>query len=506
MSNRARARCNCLWNSGSADPQIVHALKGSAATPADQRRTVAASEWIGNGLAADRAVKVHADLLLWHLFILRALGKLEVVRLCSPCIAAALLLTSAACDRKLERAPVIGESYAGPASLTLRQEINPRSPVVATVEHGEKLEIIQKRRRFTRVRTAKQVEGWTDDSMLLSAQQMDNLRRLGEKSNTAPSQGVASTYEVLNVHIAPERLSPSFLQIKEGEKFDVIGHRVTPRNPPAPPRPPALAKTRSKKASREKKSKDSVAPPPMPRPPALPRNWRELSRTNFEPPAASTAVHNSRPQPPAESAMDDWSMVRTKSGQTGWVLTRRFYMAIPDEVAQYAEGRRITSYFAAGELREEGVVKNNWVWTTVERGQPPYDFDSFRVFTWNNKKRRYETAHIERNVKGYFPMLKHPVAAPRNAKVKGAASGEKLPGFSVVLEKKDGRRYRRSYAFIGNVVRYSGEELVAADSQSPAGAPPPIANQAQPGTPAAASFYKRMKEQAGELRKRWFGR
>ena len=35
--------------------------------------------------------------------------------------------------------------------------------------------------------------------------------------------------------------------------------------------------------------------------------------------------------------MEDWSLVRTKDGQIGWVLTRNLDMSIPDEVAQYAK-------------------------------------------------------------------------------------------------------------------------------------------------------------------------
>ena len=68
--------------------------------------------------------------------------------------------------------------------------------------------------------------------------------------------------------------------------------------------------------------------------------------------------------------MDDWSLVRTPDGKAGWVLTRPLSMAIPDEVAQYAEGHRITSYFALGQVHDDDVVKNNWLWTTITKGRP----------------------------------------------------------------------------------------------------------------------------------------
>ncbi|MBI1788923.1 MAG: SH3 domain-containing protein, partial [Acidobacteria bacterium] len=57
-------------------------------------------------------------------------------------------------------------------------EIAPRSAVVAAVNHGERLEIVQQRRRFYRVRTPKGIEGWADERMLLSAGEVSELRRL----------------------------------------------------------------------------------------------------------------------------------------------------------------------------------------------------------------------------------------------------------------------------------------------------------------------------------------
>ena len=51
--------------------------------------------------------------------------------------------------------------------------------------------------------------------------------------------------------------------------------------------------------------------------------------------------------------MEDWNLVRTKDGKAGWVLSRMLVMAIPDEVAQYSEGARITSLFPSREPSED---------------------------------------------------------------------------------------------------------------------------------------------------------
>src|SRR5438477_3271322 len=230
------------------------------------------------------------------------------------------------CKSEPARPPAVAEAYAGPASLNIRQDIGLQSPVVATVAHGDRLEILQRRRRFVKVRTTRHAEGWTDERLLLSPEEVAKLRLLSEQTKSAPSQGVATSYEIINVHTTPDRQSPSFLVVKEGEKVDVIGRRVAPRVGPAPPRPaPQAAPTRTKKS---KKAKLVVPPPPMPPAPKPPPDWIELSKLRSTPGPASE---------PPPVPMEDWSLVRNAAGQSGWVLTRRLTMAIPDEVAQYAE-------------------------------------------------------------------------------------------------------------------------------------------------------------------------
>src|SRR5262249_760540 len=141
---------------------------------------------------------------------------------------------------------------------------------------------------------------------------------------------------------------------------------------------------------------------PMPKPPEPPANWLELSRTERDepPPGEEPPEPDNTPEP-----TDDWSLVRIAGGQSGWVRTRRLGMAIPDEVAQYAWGRRIVPYFPLATIDDGDQKKHVWLWTTVADGVHPYDFDSIRVFIWNLRRRRYETAYIERNVKGFAPVL-----------------------------------------------------------------------------------------------------
>ena len=360
------------------------------------------------------------------------------------------------CSKGPPRAQPVGEAFVGPAVLKIRSDIPLQSSTVTTVKHGDRLAILQTRRRFLRVRTPSGAEGWTDERQLLASGDMDSLRELNARAAKLPSQGVATTYAPLNVHTQPVLSSPSFLQLKENEKFHVLQSIVLPRSdtprksliPPAPKKPKGPPKKEAKKPA--------VSPPPMPKPPAPPADWLELSKTERD-----EADADAEKLPPQKLAprTDGWSLIRAPSGQAGWVLTRLVSMAIPDDVAQYAEGKRIVSYFPLGEVQDGDLKKKLWLWTTTADSKQPWDFDSFRVFSWSLRRHRYETAYIERNLKGYSPVLLKQVELTSKS---GASS---QPGFSICVEKKDGQRVRREYALLGVAIRFSGDH--------PCEAPPP---------------------------------
>jgi hypothetical protein len=195
--------------------------------------------------------------------------------------------------------------------------------------------------------------------------------------------------------------------------------------------------------------------------------------------------------------MDDWSLIRTPGGESGWVLTRRLVMAIPDEVAQYAEGHRIVSYFPLGQVADDDKKKANWLWTTIGDGTRDYDFDSFRVFIWSLRRHRYETAYIERNLRGYAPvLLKQIELSSANSKIRS----QKYPGFSLCVERKDGQRVRRSYAFLTNIVRYAGEQPCETAPLETAQAAAPLPSGSEPQR--AAGFMERVRARLRRLFRR----
>lgn len=155
-------------------------------------------------------------------------------------------------------------------------------------------------------------------------------------------------------------------------------------------------------------------------------------------------------------------------------------MSIPDEVAQYAEGHRITAYFSLGKTSDKDEQKDIWLWTTATGLGLDHDFDGYRVFTWSTRRHRYETAYIQRRIRGYFPVL-----------VKGDQ-------FSVCIERPDGSVVRKRYAMVGNSVRGMGEQ----GCERPAvaiEAAPEAKIELHPQPPAPKSLAARAKDQFHKL-------
>lgn len=331
----------------------------------------------------------------------------------------------ASCARGPDREPALGEAYAGPMALQVREALVARAKAVDTLKHGERVELLGRRRGFYRIRTEHGREGWVDGRQLLSAQEMEALRRLARRAAGAPSQGAATVLEPLNMHTGPYRQAPSFRRIQPEERVDVIVYERVERKPYAPP--PLLKQsstTAQRKAASPKKQKAGDEPLAKPPAPALPDDWLEMSRP--------ARLEEKAPDPGPAAPVDEWALVRSKDGAAGWVLARMLYMAIPDEVAQYAERARIMAYFQIGAVKGKAVEKPVWLWAAQSQRNAEYDFDSLRIFVWSAKRGRWETAFIERGLKGRLP-------------VKLRNSGAGVAGFDIVVEEKDGGTVKRRY-------------------------------------------------------------
>lgn len=314
----------------------------------------------------------------------------------------ALAVALAACGRGSEKAKEI--AYVAAQQVILRDRLATVYNQVGTVSNGERVEVLETRRRFARVRTARGEEGWLEQRHLVSQEVFDGFGKLARDHATAPVQAQGIARAGLNMHLAPDRDADHLYQLKEGERVEVI-----------------------KRATAEK---------PQP---------RMATPDGKEPP----------------KAYEDWWLVRDAQKHAGWVLGRMVDIDAPLEVAQYAEGQRIVAYFVLNQVQDgDKKVAQYLLLFTEPRDGLPFDFNQARIFTWNVRRHRYETAYRERKLAGMLPATVGHEAFPREGD---------LPTFTLRVQDENGQLVERKYKLNGPIVRrvLSPEEQARSVEQFP---------------------------------------
>jgi hypothetical protein len=284
--------------------------------------------------------------------------------------------------------------YVSAPQAMLRDNVAAVYNKVGIVKNGEQVEVLEKSRRFVRVRTARNEIGWLEQRYLVSQQVYDGFQKLAaDHAHDVPQAHATTRYDV-NLHVTPDRDSEHFYQLKEGEKLELLA-RATAEKPGTAP---------SAKLVSEKPAAKAPAP-----------------------------------------ALEDWWVVRDARGHSGWLLARMVDLDVPIEIAQYAEGQRIVAYFVLNEVPDEGKqIPQYLVGMTEPRDGLPYDYEQIRVFTWNLHRHRYETAYRDRKLAGVFPITV------------GQQSFDKegtLPTFTLRLKDDSGQVTTSTYKLNGPMVR-----------------------------------------------------
>ena len=118
-------------------------------------------------------------------------------------------------------------------------------------------------------------------------------------------------------------------------------------------------------------------------------------------PAPTSAQRH--PQCPSPWKTGGW--IRDPQGHAGWVLGRMLDVDVPLDIAQYAEGQRIVAVFVLNQVTDaDKQVPQYLVAFSEPKDGMPFDYDQVRVFTWNVKRHRYETAYREHGLNGVLPI------------------------------------------------------------------------------------------------------
>jgi hypothetical protein len=221
-------------------------------------------------------------------------------------------------------------------------------------------------KRFVRVRSPRGEEGWVQERYLADQLTFDQFQRLSEQFKSSPAQATATTEEQVKVHVLPGRKTGYLYLLNEKQKVDLLQRQTVDRNAPVA-------------QLKDDKSKDA-----------------DTDSSDDDPKSSENA-------PPA--IREDWWLVRDGQNRVGWVLGRTLYLDVPEEIAQYSEGQRLVASFPLDEVPDgDKKVPEYLVLFTDNKDGMPYDFNQARVYTWNARKHRYETAFREHNLTGVLPV------------------------------------------------------------------------------------------------------
>ena len=268
-------------------------------------------------------------------------------------LAMVLLLALGGCGRGRHR--VLEVAYVSAPQAALRDQVAAIYNRVGNVKNGERVEIVDREKRFARVRTASGIEGWIEQRFLVDQKTFEGFQKLAQDHQNDSLQAPGILRNETNLHISPGRETEHLYQLASGAKVSIL-----------------------QRATAEKQA--GSAPPSRP-------------------------VSAKPGKTPAGPLLEDWWLVRDDQSRVGWVLARMVDVDVPLDVAQYAEGQRFVAFFALNHVSDgDKKVPEYLCLMTDPHDGLPFDFDQVRVFTWNVRKHRYETAYREHGLNGVLPV------------------------------------------------------------------------------------------------------
>lgn len=269
-------------------------------------------------------------------------------------LALSFLFILASCGRGRHR--VLEIAYVSAPQAALRDQVAAIFNRVGTVKNGERVEILDREKRFAKVRTASGIEGWIEQRFLVDQKTYDGLQKLTQDNANDPVQAPGVLRNDTNLHITPGRDTEHLYQLASGAKVSIL-----------------------KRATAEKQATGA--------------------------PVTRLVAGKLSAKTQAGPVLEDWWLVRDEHGRVGWVLARMVDVDVPLDIAEYAEGQRFVAFFALEEVPDgDKKVPEYLCLLTDPHDGSPFDFDQVRVFTWNVRKHRYETAYREHGLNGVLPV------------------------------------------------------------------------------------------------------
>jgi len=304
----------------------------------------------------------------------------------------------------------LGLAYVSERSVTLWSSVAQVREQTAVLPYGERVDVLARRNDNVKVRTAAGVVGWIDGRYLMDPELWQRCIKLLADSAGMPVQGRGRTKVQTNLRVMPGRSEPRLYQFGRGVSVEIVGRAVADWVQVPDEKESSNEQVESKK-----------------------EDWYLIRGVATRPPgegSARTSNVNTTTQPGDQTIPI-----------AGWVIGRFISLDLPDAVREGTSSANIRplAWFELNRVTTPEAERPQYLVAGTHGGEgQPCDFTTMRVYTWNQRKERYETAFIENDLCGAFPI-----------RVGKDAKGE--PEFN--FHEMDNPKEERLYRLIQTVVR-----------------------------------------------------
>jgi len=273
--------------------------------------------------------------------------------------------------------PVYETAFAGEDRVGVWDSTAEVRETVATLKFGERVSIIERDKDLTEIRTSHGATGWVEERQLISKDVWQRASDLAAKAGAMPAQAFGHTHVPANLHLDPGRDAPRLLQLNRDVPVQMLARKVV-----------------------------------------------------AQPSSGAGAASVAETKPAANPAGQEWWMIRAEVKElgpvAGWTLAHFIALDAPAPLPDYstAAAMRLIAWFtlnrvptgvpAAGDDSGGSGGEKPQYLTAGLKDSPGAvcDFNMLRVYTWGEKRQRYETAFVDSNVCGELPIRVKPASAP----------------------------------------------------------------------------------------------
>lgn len=273
----------------------------------------------------------------------------------------------------------LGEAFVSERSVTIWSSVAQVREQLGVLYYGERVEMLARRNDNVKVRNASGLVGWVEARYLMDPDLWQRSVKLLELTKGMPVQARGRTKVATNLRVQPGRTEPRLYQFSRGVPVEVVGRAVADWV--------QVTDEKDSAADAENTKKE---------------DWYLVRGVATRPPGTlgEGAVRNSAITTASQPGDQTIPIA-------GWVVARFVALDLPEPVSEGASSAnfRPVAWFELNRVSDDQGEHAQYLVAGARgpEGQP-CDFTTLRVFTWNTRKSRYETAFIENDLCGALPI------------------------------------------------------------------------------------------------------